>query len=273
MRTMIDTVKRLRFLVLLISIVSLLALVGCGNSKEAPFGATMTITEIIKSSGTPTTGTTEATTYRVSVVDAAGLPMANIDVDLLGGFTSGDRINMNGSIGSVGLSPLVLASKITLNNSGYQDFTVSAPTITARPIFPPALGSGSGISGGGSLINGTYNYAVTALDVVGGETNAAGVFSVVLSDGTSTQGVHITWPATVGAAGYNVYGRTGATPGVLSLLASNITGTTGYNDSGAAAIGGAPPASNTTGVAVNTVTGSIQATSGSLIETTDVSMP
>jgi hypothetical protein len=253
---------RVTVVVVLAVTLSMLALAGCGT--DAPFGSTMTIAAV---GGVFSTGTTSADSkwqvYRVSMLDSSSQPMNGIEVSLFGQFNAGYLVNMNGNTGT---APVQLSSTITIGSEGFKDFTVSAPSITMRSLSAPTGGSAAAVPNGGSLPNGTYNFQVTALDTVGGETTASPTISAVLSDGTSTQGIAVSWSAVTGAASYNLY-RTSAPIGLVSNV---VTGTT-YTVSNPGTIATTtPPLSNSTGIAVNTVSGSITATSGSLLQSTTV---
>jgi hypothetical protein len=256
--------ERCRVTVVLAVTLSMLALAGCGT--DAPYGSTLTISAVgsVYSTGT-TSLDSKRQVYRVSMVDSSGQPMNGIEVSLFGQFNAGYLVNMNGNSGT---APVQLSSSITIGSDGFKDFTVSAPSITMRQISAPTGGSAVAVGGGGSLANGTYNFQVTALDTVGGETNASPTISAVLSDGTSTQGIAVSWSAVTGATSYNLY-RTSIP---ISLVSNIVTGTT-YTVSSLVTIPTAtptPPLGNGTGIAVNTVSGSITATSGSLLQSTNV---
>lgn len=125
-------------------------------------------------------------------------------------------------------------------NSGSNTWTqisVSNPTVA------PTL---SYSSSAGTLVAGTYTYAVTAVNGQG-ETLASPSVSITT---TATGEVVLNWKAVPGATSYNVYGRVAGNLGLLG----NSTGTS-FTDSGSATPGMAPPAVDTamlhTGLPVN----------------------
>ena len=265
--------RRLPVLAVLLSACALLTFAGCkgDSATAAPFGSTISVTEIIHSTSTPTSGTFNVATYRVTALDSTGFPMANIGVDLLGGFDDGTNIVMNNdAFGSVGLTPLVLKSKLTLNNSGFADFDIYAPTIVQRALVDPALPTASLVPDGGTISSNptatTYSYAITALDAVGGETLPSPTVSILVSvNSTTTPGgaIELLWTAVSGASAYRVYGNGGA--GTLGFLATVASSTTRFLDTtGAGGIIGVPVA-NGTGIAINSVRGELQVTSGSVM--------
>jgi hypothetical protein len=266
MGTILILRERFLLFLLLTALTAVLAMTGCTNGDQAPYGSTVTVdVQSTFSTGASSTLDMKGTTYIVMVKDPSGVPMNGVKVDLQGSFDNGYLISMNGSVGS---APVLLSSSITMGDYGYKTFLVSAPSITQRQIFAPTTVTTAPVSGGGTLSNGTYYYAVTCRDAASGETNAPATYSVVLSDGTATQSVAISWTAVPGAASYRVYGRSSAIPASLGLL-SAVTGTTNYVDAGGTP-GAAPPGTNTTGLALNSVTGSIMATSGGAITITDI---
>ncbi len=102
---------------------------------------------------------------------------------------------------------------------------VEAPTLVEAP--------------GGSLVPGTYDYAISAISSLGGETAPAFWSSITIVAPGSR--VDLSWPAVSNASGYKVWGR--QTPGSLGLLAT-VAGTT-YADTGAVAPTGTVPNQST----------------------------
>ncbi len=92
----------------------------------------------------------------------------------------------------------------------------------------------------GTLVAGTYTYAITALNAIG-ETIASATAQITLS---ATGGVSVTWVAVPGATSYKVYGRVA---GALGLLATVTAPTVTFTDSGSVTPGVAAPGTNTTG--------------------------
>lgn len=98
---------------------------------------------------------------------------------------------------------------------------------------------------GGTLGAGTRSYRVSATNA-DGET-VASVAVTAVTTGT-TASVALDWPdvtaptGTDPVTGYKVYGRVGGAEGLLATVVASA-----YTDTGAAAVGALPPASNTTG--------------------------
>ena len=92
----------------------------------------------------------------------------------------------------------------------------------------------------GTLVAGTYTYAVTAVNAQG-ETIASATAQITLS---ATGGVTVSWTAVPGATGYKVYGRVA---GSLGLIGSVTAPTLTFTDSGSVTPGAASPTTNTTG--------------------------
>lgn len=90
---------------------------------------------------------------------------------------------------------------------------VEAPTLTET-------------AGGGSLPPGTYDYAISAISNLGGETAPA--FWSSITTVSSNSRVNLSWPVVNNVSGYRVWGR--QTPTSLGLIAT-VTGNT-YNDFG-----------------------------------------
>lgn len=91
----------------------------------------------------------------------------------------------------------------------------------------------------GTLPAATYTYAVTAYNAQG-ETTESTAATITLS---ATGGVAVSWTAVPGSLGYRVYGRSGATLGLLADVGNLLT----YTDTGSATPGATPPTVNGTG--------------------------
>jgi hypothetical protein len=273
---MINTIQeRLRIAALLLAAFSLIALAGCGNTTEAPNGSTITVAAEgipVISNITVTASAYKTQYYRVTLADAAGLPLNDLDVHFVGQFTNGQSINFGGNIGSAPAAPatLTLSSTQQTGDFGYLLFAVSAPYYSIIPIHVPYNQTAVALPTGGGLPDGPYFYTITALDFAG-ETEATAPISATVSGATTTAGstgsVTLSWQAVPGATSYNVYGR--GTPGVgLMVTILNPSGDpVTFIDVGSYTSGAAPPVTNTTGLSLNSVVGTAQATSGTAFET------
>ena len=92
----------------------------------------------------------------------------------------------------------------------------------------------------GTLVAGTYTYAVTATNAQG-ETIASTSAAITLS---ATGGVSVSWAAVAGAAGYKVYGRVSGSLGLIGSVTSPILT---FTDDGSVTPGAASPTTNATG--------------------------
>jgi len=259
---------RLRGIALLLAGVSLIALAGCGKGDtKAPFGSKIEVVPFgaaMISGGTNTTdtGTTKTQSYRVTVVDPDGLPMDGVDVDLVGQFTSGASINFGGIV--TGSAPISLSSTDhTVNGVLFFDVTAPYFNLNAPPLGFPFNQTAAGSSTGGTLMPGTYFYTVTTVDFKG-ESNAATPYSAIVTGATptSTEGsVVLTWAAVPGAVAYRVYGRTF---GAVSLMVEVSPGSaTTFTDNGSyTPTGITPPATDGTGFSLNSIKGTLQASTG-----------
>lgn len=239
---------------------------GCKGSDSAPFGSVVSIAPVgnVVIVSSPT-GTTKTQVYRVSVADSTGLPMNGMTVNVSANFTSGVQINLNGIMGNAGT--LVGFSKAT-GDSGFFDFALTAPLLnpSGQQMQPPTSVSALAVPSGGILPDATtFDYAVTALDSMGGETNPSLASALTT---TANSSVQISWSAVPGAAGYNIYGRIGGSLGLIASVGSSVLT---FTDTGSTVPGMTPPVSNTT-FPVNVVQGSITATSGSEVASTDISL-
>lgn len=112
------------------------------------------------------------------------------------------------------------------------------------PILPPATLTAADGGAGGTLGAGTWNYGITALDGVGGETQATGSNDVTI---VANHLVNLTFPASANAAGgYNIYRATVNTHLNYRLIGSAPAGATTFQDNGLASGSQGLPGSNTT---------------------------
>jgi len=258
--------------------VATIQLTACGPDV-APSGSKITvvalgapITDGPITNPTVTTTTTKTQTYRISVTDNTGLPMNDIDVNLLGNFTNGQSIDFGGATGT---APITLSTTQKTKQFGFLDFKIKVPYFAVSQIHVPYNQTAVGSTTGGTLVDGTYDYTVTALDFAG-ETEATAPISAIVS-GTSTTtpagSVTVSWAAVPGATSYTVYGRIfpgsfGALITILNPSGDPLTWVdTGSNPPTTAPCFGTPAACNTTGLSLNSVVGTAQATSGSALET------
>jgi hypothetical protein len=251
---------------------SVLVLSGCGNGNTPPPGATLTVApQGPLSQGTSTTSSSSQI-YRVTVTDSTGIPVQGVNVNLEGQFTVGENI-LFVNAQATQPAPVTLFASVTTGDFGYKDFIVSAPSFTIHPLVPPVGVGASANSSGGVLSAATYTYCVTALDAATpqGETTCSLLISATTP--TTNSSVTISWSAEAGAKNYNVYGRTGTLPSSLGLLNTSPLGSSilTFTDTGSPTTPGLPPpTSNNTGVSLNSVTGTITATSGPLTSSTTV---
>jgi len=279
---------RLRVVVLVLVTVSLFALAGCGT--DAPQGSTISVTAWGSPIITDVTNTVTATktqNYRVSVTDGAALPLNGIDVNILGQFTNGQSINFGGAVASVPTTSVpgaqvsvTLTTTQTTDNFGYVNFAISAPYYAVTKIHVPYNQDATGSETGGQLTGAagggtTYYYTVTALDVLGGETEATAPVSALVSGATgsavTTGSATVTWQAVPGAVSYRIYGRTGpaVSTALIDILDPNATS---WTDTGSATeVGATVPSVNTTGLSLNSIVGSGQATTGPALATFSIS--
>jgi hypothetical protein len=115
--------------------------------------------------------------------------------------------------------------------------------ISAALVAPSAV-SATVSASGGALAAGAYQWGVTTVGRYG-ETVISTLSTSVTATGAVSSAV-VTWtaPASGTVVGYNIYRKSGATPGVL--VGSVKAGTTTFTDIGSAPIGGGSPASNST---------------------------
>ena len=266
---MIVKIKKLsRMSVLLLIAFAAMVFSGCGPSGTPPPGATVTIAQIgdpIVSNLTITASASKTQNYRVSVADADGLPLKGVNVDFTGQFTNGVNINFGGPIGS---APITLFSTAETGDFGFLTFSITAPYFNQGPqIHVPFNQTAVGAATGGTLAGGTYFYTVTALDFQG-ETEATMPISAIVSAPTTSLvgSVTVSWQAVPGARAYNVYGRSSGSIGLMVTILSPSTVT--FLDTGSATPNATPPpTANTTGLSLNNVIGTFNATTGTAIAT------
>lgn len=98
------------------------------------------------------------------------------------------------------------------------------------PLSAPASLVAGTPTAGGSFAAGTYFWAVTATDGIGGETTVSNEVSKTV---TANQQVPLSWAAVTNASGYNIY--RGTASGAETLLAS--VSTNSFTDTGAPPVG------------------------------------
>lgn len=132
-------------------------------------------------------------------------------------------------------------SHAAIENRDGCDFTsVDLPSIPA----PTGLAA-TPSAAGGTMASGTYAYQVTAVNA-NGETTALAATTVVVVGPSGS--VALTWNKANETATYNIYGRVGGSIGKIGTVGPfDDDQATAFVDTGAAAVGAAPPSSNTTG--------------------------
>jgi hypothetical protein len=91
--------------------------------------------------------------------------------------------------------------------------------------------------GGGTLAAGTYDYAISVVSTLGGETAPANWSSITVT-GSGNQ-VKLDWTAVPNAANYKIWGRvTGSALGLIATVAGNVVT---YTDTGAITPSGTVP--------------------------------
>jgi hypothetical protein len=277
-----------RLALLLFMAVAMVQLTACG-SDSAPTGSKITVETIgspiiigpILTNPTATATTTKTQTYRVSVTDPEGLPMNDIDVNFLGQFSNGQNINFGGAIGT---ATVTLSTSQKTGDFGFLDFKITSPYYSIGvPLSSPFNQTATPSATGGTLADDTYFFTVTALDYAG-ETIPSLPISAPVTNATTTTAtgsVKLSWAAVPGATSYKVYGRSASLfPGAIgslviidcSLTATPCPNPVTYTETGQDfPQGAAPPGSNTTGVGLNSIVGTAQATSGAAIATFGIS--
>lgn len=109
------------------------------------------------------------------------------------------------------------------------------------PLSVPTGLAKSSFTTGGTLAAATYYYVVTAINSYGETTPSTEL--AVTNTGSTSRNV-LTWNAVTDATGYRIY--RGTTSGVWRLLATNLTATATYNDTGIATGTQQPPTVNST---------------------------
>ncbi|NTW59145.1 MAG: hypothetical protein HGA43_08255, partial [Nitrospirae bacterium] len=209
-------------------------LTGCGPDA-APVGSKITVeafgTPVLSGSpiSNPSATATSAKTqhYLISVADAEGLPMNNIDVNLYGQFSNGQNIQFGGAIGSAPTNGSVtLTTTKQTDRFGFLDFAITVPYFAVGvQLQPPYNQTAQAGSGSGTLTDNIYFYTVTSLDLAG-ESTAFSAISIPLSGvtntttGMGTGSVDLSWKKIIGANRYNVYAYTATNPtiGLLFFL-------------------------------------------------------
>lgn len=106
---------------------------------------------------------------------------------------------------------------------------VAAPTLTAVP--------------GGTIAAGTYDYAISVISGLGGETAPANWSTIVTV--TGSQSVQLNWSKVTNGVGYKVWGR--QTSGTLGLIAT-LGDVDTYTDTGSIVPSGTVPSQSTVGI-------------------------
>lgn len=141
------------------------------------------------------------------------------------------------------VAPAQFVSAALTNALVYRALAIDA--YTPSTLSTPAGVTATASTTGGTLAAATYSYRVSAVNKYG-ETVASAAVTAVTSGTTGS--VAVAWnavTATNGAApvtGYHVFGRVGGSEGLLATVTA-----TSYTDTGAAAVGAASSATNSTG--------------------------
>lgn len=99
-------------------------------------------------------------------------------------------------------------------------------------------------SGLGTLAPGFYDYAISVVSTLGGETAPANWTTVEVTNPNSR--IDLTWPAVSNAANYKVWGR--QTPSPMGLIATLSSVTLSYNDTGSVVPTGTVPSQSTVSI-------------------------
>lgn len=139
--------------------------------------------------------------------------------------------------------------KIRVDKDGIFTANIAPSSITFTSMVPTGLQLSQSATGG-NLSNGTYSYRVSAVTDVGsltikGESLCCSSATIVLSGGTSTQTVTLSWNRVVGAVGYKIYGRTTFSGPESYLATVNGNDTVSWVDTGTTTPSGAQPTSDT----------------------------
>ena len=114
-----------------------------------------------------------------------------------------------------------------LGQGSYAD--VYAIDIVSANISTPTGLAVTSSTTGGTLVAGTYEYQISAINA-NGETLATSPVTSVLAGSTSTFSTTLTWDAVSLATGYNVYGRVSGSLGLITTIGA---GTLTFTDTGA----------------------------------------
>jgi hypothetical protein len=113
-------------------------------------------------------------------------------------------------------------------------------------VASPGITSVTFATSGGTIVDGTYYYKVTATNALG-ESLPSSALSVVTSACSSACTNTVNWAIIGGSTGYKVYGRpatAGGTYGLLTTISDPATIT--WADTGSGSPGAAPPVADTT---------------------------
>lgn len=272
--------KPSRMSVLLLIAFSVIVLSGCGKPGTPPPGATLTIDTNGGLVHSAPTSTSDITTqyYRVTVVDAGGIPLQGVKVDIQGSFTTGDNITLNNDFGPA--SPQALGTSVKTGDFGFALFPISAPTFSFGTLTPPVATVATALASGGTVTIGTFTYGVTATDAATPPVETT--ISNLVSATTTTTGssITITWIAVSRASGYFVYGDGGTmtgnlfkltvTPQSASSVCNALTLVCSFTDKTGLTGASPPPVVNNSGQGLNPVTGTLTGTTGPLLTTLDI---
>jgi hypothetical protein len=275
-------IKKLsRMSVLLLIAFSVIALSGCGKPGTPPPGATLTIDTNGGPDHTAPLSPTDITTqwYRVTVVDASGIPLQGVTLDIQGSFKTGDNITLNNDVGST--SPQALGTIVRTGTFGFALIPISAPTFSFGTLTPPVATGATALASGGTITSiGTFAYGVTATDAATPPVETT-ISNIVSATTTTTIGssITITWNAVSRASGYFVYGD-GGTGGSLfklfvvpmssSSVCNALTLVCSFTDTTGLTGASPPPSTNLSGQGLNPVTGTLTVTTGALLTTLDI---
>jgi len=270
------TAKLCLVLILLFLASPVILLKGCGNEMpQAPDGSTITISP--SSTGDISCGTSTTPLvipYGVTVKDVKGIPLNGVQVTISGGWAlpfvpTLYTFSTDPAGSPAGYQPSPV--KGVTNEYGVYSFSAVIPCEVLMPLATPVNGAFASATTGGTLSGATsYCYRVSAFDATPpGETLASNETCITTATGTNTNTVVVNWGAVSGAAGYNIYGNT---IGAEVLIGIVLTPTVTFTDTGAAAIGGAPPLTNTSLATVtNSFIDTIYVSSGTAFATSGIS--
>ncbi len=280
MGMIVKTKKLSQMSVLLLVAFSFIVLSGCGKPGTPPPGAAVTIATKGGALHSAPKSTTDITVqfYRVTVTDADGIPLQGVNVDILGSFTAGDNITLNNdAFGPT--SPQALVTSVKTGDFGFYDFPISAPTFSFGTLSPPVATGATALASGGTVTVGTFNYAVTATDAATPPVETTISNIVTATTTTSVSSITIKWQAVSRASGYFVYGDGGLGGGLFKLtvtsqsassVCNSLTLICSFTDTTGLTGASPPPSSNLSGQGLNSVTGTLTATTGPLLTTLDI---